>query len=112
MPRSSPCVMLTTEERARIQEWLAAHGTPQQVALRCRIVLAAADGQSDLAIGSGLEVNRHTATLWRRRFVEGGLDSLWEIASGRGRKPIYNAGKIKAVVDATLQTKPKGMTHW
>ena len=41
-----------------------------------------------------------------------GWSALWEIAAGRGRKPIFGAERIKAVVDATLQTKPKGMTHW
>jgi transposase len=75
-------------------------------------VLAAAEGESDLAIASALNVNRHTATLWRRRYTEEGLKSLWEIAPGRGRKPVYGAEKVKTVVDATLQTKPKGMTHW
>jgi hypothetical protein len=37
---------------------------------------------------------------------------LWEVAPGRGRKPTYNIDKIAAIVDATLQTKPEGMTHW
>src|SRR5205823_6469855 len=41
-----------------------------------------------------------------------GCGSLWEIAPGRGRKPVYGADQIKALVDATLQTKPKGMTQW
>ena len=104
--------MLSMEEQLRIEEILAGHGTPQQVALRCRIVLAAAQGESDLAIASAMNVNRHTATLWRRRYAEGGLKSLWEIAPGRGRKPVYGSDKVKEVVDATLQTKPKGMTHW
>src|SRR5438876_11167434 len=45
--------------------------------------------------------------LWR-----GGLDGLWDIAPGRGRKPLYEIDKIAAIVDATLQTKPAGMTHW
>jgi hypothetical protein len=40
------------------------------------------------------------------------LDGLWEIAPGRGRKPSYDIDKIAAIVDATLQTKPDGMTHW
>ncbi|MEO6436159.1 MAG: hypothetical protein ABIP55_10410, partial [Tepidisphaeraceae bacterium] len=31
---------------------------------------------------------------------------------GRGRKPTYGAGKIKRIVQATLSTKPKGMTQW
>jgi Homeodomain-like domain len=91
---------------------LAALGTPQQVALRGRIVLAAGEGQSDTAIARELQINRKTVILWRRRFVDQGLGSLWEIAPGRGRKAVYGADKIKAIVDATLQTKPKGMTQW
>jgi len=45
-------------------------------------------------------------------FSAEGLDGLWDIAPGRGRKPIYEIDKIAALVDATLQTKPAGMTHW
>ena len=29
-----------------------------------------------------------------------------------GRKPHYPPGKVAAIVEATLQTKPKGATHW
>ena len=75
-------------------------------------MLAAADGQSDSAIARGLAVNRKTVTLWRERFAQEGLDSLWEMAPGRGRKPSYGARKIAAIVAATLTTKPKGMTQW
>ena len=88
-----------------------AHGTPQQVALRSRIVLAAAEGRSDSAMARQLQVNRHTVILWRQRFQEEGKESLWEVAPGRGRKPTYGPEKIQAVVEATLQTKPKGMTQ-
>jgi len=41
-----------------------------------------------------------------------GLDGLWDIAPGRGRKPTYQIDKIAAIVDPTLQTKPAGVTHW
>src|ERR1700689_5452921 len=99
-------------EQEKLRQWIAAHGTPQQVALRCRIVVAAAAGKSDVAIAEELSVNRHTVILWRKRFGEEGLDGLWDIASGRGRKPVYAIEKIAAIVDATLQTKPAGMTHW
>ena len=91
---------------------MAAFGTPQQIALRSRIVLAAAQGQSDNSIAQHLETNRKTVTLWRARFQQEGLDCLWEVAPGRGRKATYEPGKIEAIVDATLRTKPKGMTHW
>ena len=103
---------LSASERQQLQQWVAAHGTPQQVVLRCRIVLAAADGQSDVAISEQLLVNRKTVIVWRQRFDEQRLDGLWAIAPGRGRKPSYDIEKIATIVDATLQTKPEGMTHW
>jgi len=112
MPESNRALALSADQLEQLEQWLAAHGTPQQVALRCRIVLAAVQGGSDLSIAAGLDVNRHTVTLWRKRFAEQGLECLWQIAAGRGRKPIFGIEQIKAVVDATLQTKPKGMTHW
>ena len=103
---------LLPSERTQLEQWVAAHGTPQQVALRCQIVLAAAGGESDVAIAERLSVNRKTVILWRQRFCEQRLDALWEIAPGRGRKPTYDIHKITAIVEATLHTKPKGMTHW
>jgi hypothetical protein len=99
-------------QQQQIQQWLAAHGTPQQVALRCLIIWAAAEGHAESAIATQLGTNRKTVTLWRSRFAAHGLESLWQIAPGRGRKPAYGPEKIKAIVDATLQTKPSGMTHW
>ena len=103
---------LSPVERQQLEQWAAAHGTPQQVAMRCLIVLASAQGQSDAAIAEQLATNRNTVILWRKRFAQMRLDGLWKVAPGRGRKPAYNIDKIAAIVDATLQTKPEGMTHW
>ena len=112
MPRATPRLAVTEDQEKQIQQWLAALGTPQQVALRCRIVLAAGRGESELAIASKLDVNRKTVRLWRERFRQDGLNGLWEIAPGRGRKATYNSDRVKALVDAALRTKPKGQTHW
>jgi transposase len=112
MSRKLPALTLNPSQQQQIRQWLNAHGTPQQVVLRCRIILAAAEGQSQSAIARQLGTNRKTVSLWRARFAERGLEGLWEITSGRGRKPTYGPEKIKAIVDATLQTKPSGMTHW
>lgn len=112
MPRVTTPLALSPDQERQIQQWLAALGTPQQVALRCRIVLAAGRGEPETAIAAELKVNRKTVRLWRERFMKGGLDGLWEIAPGRGRKATYDADRVKAVIDATLQSKPKGQTHW
>lgn len=108
----APAIQLTAKDREEIDRWIDAHATPQQVVLRSRIVLAAAEGQSDSTVARDLEINRKTVTLWRARFAQQGIDSLWEVAPGRGRKPTFGPEKIKAIIDATLQTKPKGITHW
>ena len=68
---------LSEVERDKLQQWTAAHGTPQQVALHCRIVLAAAAGESDVTIAHRLSVNRNTVILWRKRFGDEGLDRTW-----------------------------------
>src|SRR5499425_2352653 len=112
MPRALPALPLEDAQRQQLQQWIAAFGTPRQVTVRSQIVLAAAEGEADHAIAQGLQVSRPTVSLWRARFAQGGPGALWEIAPGRGRKPRYGPDKIKALVDATLQTKPKGMTQW
>ena len=111
MPRTSPTVSLAQAEREQLEQWVAAHGTPQQVALRCRIVLAAAAGETNLQIGAASQIDVKTVALWRGRFIHSGPQGLWEIAAGRGRKPTYSARKIKAIVQATLLSKPDGMTQ-
>ena len=103
---------LSAEDRAQMVEWESAHGTPQQVALRCRLVLAAAAGKSDLEIAAGQGVNRHTAALWRGRVRNAGIGTVWEIQPGRGRKPKYSLQKRDALIRATLETKPPGQTQW
>src|ERR1700732_4503276 len=112
MPRATPALPILEAAQQQLQQWISAFGTPRQVVVRSHIVLAAAQGQSDNAIAQQLEVSRQTVTLWRARFAQGGPESLWEVAPGRGRKPTSGPKKIQAIVDATLRTKPQGMTQW
>jgi len=112
MPKVASAVVLSECDRDQLHRWVRAQFTPQQVALRSRILLMAAEGKQDLEIASALKVNRHTPALWRKRFGTQGLEGLWEIQPGRGRKPTYSEQKVSAIVEATLQTKPKGSTHW
>lgn len=112
MARSRLAVNLSQEDHARLIQWESAHSTPQQVALRCRLVLATAVGRPDLEVASVYGVNRHTAALWRGRVQTAGIGAVWEIQAGRGRKPKYDVKKRDGLIAATLQTTPKGVTHW
>jgi transposase len=103
-------VAVESSQRELLQQWLRAHGTPQQVAKRCRIILLNDDGWSDIRIAKELALNRHTCRLWRQRFAKEGAESLWEIAEGRGRK--VRADLSREIIETTLHIKPEGRTHW
>src|SRR6202008_2336938 len=112
MPNIGLAIELQPAERLQLEQWESAHGTPQQVALRCRIILRAVAGQQNVAIAEGLGVSRPTVQLWRKRVHEQGIGEVWEIAPGRGRKAHYDQSQRDRIVKATLQSNPKGMTHW
>jgi transposase len=112
MSRKSIPVVLSEPEIVRLEQWIRAGSTPQQVVLRARMILEAAQGKGDKQIGVQLKVHRFTVALWRRRVRDDGIGCVWEIAPGRGRKPRYGAKTTAQIVEATLQSQPKGSTHW
>jgi len=112
MSRRAMQVTLSETDSQELRRWVGAHQTPQQVAQRCRIVLSAAAGKQDKDIAKNMQINYKTVALWRQRFCSEGTECLWEVAAGRGRKPHFTAEKIEEVINATLQTKPAGATHW
>jgi len=112
MPKHAIEVTIKESDRQELECWVSAHRTPQQVAQRCRMILAAAKGQQDKAIAQSMKVNPKTVALWRQRFFKEGPDCLWEVAAGRGRKPQLSADKVEQIIHATLQTRPAGATHW
>ncbi|HVN04006.1 MAG TPA: helix-turn-helix domain-containing protein, partial [Bryobacteraceae bacterium] len=72
MPRAIDPLVLSPDQRSELQGWVVALGTPQQVALRSRIVLAVAAGKTEVTIAAENGVNRKTVRLWRERFRGGG----------------------------------------
>ena len=105
-------VLLSDEQGKTLRAWVRATSTPQAVVLRARIIFLAAEGEASRAIANRLSVSRQTVILWRRRFAEGGPAALTTIRPGRGRKRQISAVKVQEIVQATLQTKPRGATHW
>jgi len=103
---------ITAEQRRTLEAWISARNSPQKVVFRAKLVLLASEGIANRKIAQQMDASRPTVILWRQRFVAGGPEALVDDAPGRGRKPEISAGKIKQIVDATLQTKPKAATHW
>jgi putative transposase len=64
-----PTIELTDAERQALDELVRRHSTPQQMALRARIVLAAAEGQNNAQIARRLDVSLDMVRLWRERWL-------------------------------------------
>src|SRR4051812_16847776 len=81
-----------------------------------RVAMPHCAGRGRWGIGSGCCIRTadqsQDSPAVARAFRGRGAEELWEIAPGRGRKARYSPDRIKAVFDATLQSKPQGQTHW
>lgn len=110
MPRLQP-LTVTDDERAKLDAWARRPKTAQRLALRSRIVLAAADGQSNTAIAADLRVTLPTVGKWRQRFLDRRLDGLTDDPRPGPPRTITDA-HVEDVVTRTLESKPANATHW
>ena len=60
---------LSDAEKTELERLVRRHGTPQQLALRGRMILAAAEGKNNSQIARDLGVCVDTVRLWRMRWI-------------------------------------------
>ncbi len=112
---------LSKEEREALEKLVCRHSTPQQIALRGRIVLAAADGKgnSEIAREVGLGVDR--VREWRMRWIGLQAVSLSDLPVEErlsdlprpGRPSEISAQQIcQLVAMACEQPKERPISHW
>jgi transposase len=104
-------VVLTDEERETLERWARRPKSAQALALRCRIVLAAAQGLTNTAIGERLGITRSTAAKWRSRFVQHRLDGLWDEPRPGAPRTVTD-DDVERVIVKTLEETPTDATHW
>jgi transposase len=104
-------LVLSEDERRRLENWAKRRSTAQGLALRARIVLACAQGGSNIAVAARLGVNRSTVSKWRARFLRKRLDGLCDEPRPGVPRTITDA-QVEEVVVRTLEEVPEGATHW
>ena len=94
-----------------LERWARRPKSAQALALRCRIVLAAADGESSKEIAARLGCNRGTVGRWRGRFAERGVDGLHD-EPRPGKPRSITDEDVERVIVKTLEEQPRDATHW
>src|SRR6266436_3911740 len=104
-------LVLSKEERAALERYARRGTVSQQLGLRARIVLRSAAGLDNKTVAHELGIWPVTVGKWRQRFVAQRLDGLLdEPRPGTPRK--ISDEQVEQVVIRTLETTPKGATHW
>ena len=104
-------VVLTAEEREVLERWARRPTSAQALALRCRIVLAAAEGRPSREIAAELGCSADTVGRWRGRFARRGLDGLHD-EPRPGRPRTISDEDVERVIVKTLEEQPANATHW
>jgi transposase len=103
---------LTDDERQTLQRWARRARTAQALALRAKIVLACAQGQTNKAVAEQLGVWPQTVTKWRGRFVHQRLEGLSD-EPRPGRPRTITDEQVEQVITKTLEEPPPRQdTHW
>lgn len=105
-------LQLSEEDIAELKRLARAPKTPQKVVARAKVALAAAAGRSNNAIAKELGLSRPTVIMWRQRMGDHGVEGIIHDATRPGRRKGLSPEVVQKVVDATLNTKPEGGTHW
>jgi transposase len=104
-------LILTDDERQKLETWARRPKSTQRLATRARIVLACAEGLDNAAVAQRLRLNRSTVGKWRQRFLIDRLEGLADEPRPGAPRTITDA-KVEEVITRTLETKPKAATHW
>ena len=102
-------LVVSDDEREILERW--ARRPTTALALRCRIVLACAEGLSNTAVAERLGVNRMTVGKWRNRFVTDRVDGLHDEPRPGGPRSIGD-DDVERVIVTTLEATPRDATHW
>ena len=103
-------LVLSSGEREELVRLTKRARVNRNLAFRVKIVLGCAEATNS-AVAHTLRTTNQTVGKWRRRFVEHRLDGLYDEPRVGAPRTISD-DEVEAIIVKTLETKPKGRTHW
>jgi transposase len=105
-------IKLSETERTKLERFSKARNVAERLRERSQIILLAADGLENKEIAERLAQDPGKVGRWRKRYAEQGLAGIIKDKTRPGRIAPISAAKRSRIIKLTVETKPKGMTHW
>jgi transposase len=105
-------LVLTEGERKTLERWARRRTNAQALALRARVVLACAEGATNVAVAERLGVWPQTVAKWRGRFVRERLEGLADEPRPGRPRTIADEQVEAVIVKALEQPPPDHDSHW
>src|SRR5215469_10835018 len=104
------CVDVSKEDRVELEAWLRSQTIERSLAMRARIVLCSAQGESIRDLAERLGTSQLTVCRWRKRYRQLGIAGLRTQPRSERRRRITPARERSMV--ATTMRPSKTATHW
>src|SRR5258705_13388752 len=104
--RPKGALIVTDEERGRLDSLAHRSRSAPHVARRARIILACADGTDSKVVARRLHVTPATVCKWRGRFMTHRLDGLYDEPRPGAKRTITDE-HVERVIIRTLETTPR-----
>jgi transposase len=109
--RPKVALILTDDERVRLDSLAHRSRTAPHIARRARLILACADGHNNKTVAKRLRMSQTTVCKWRARFLRDRLDGLYDEPRPGAPRRITDE-QIEQVIVRTVEETPRGATHW
>jgi transposase len=109
--RPTQRIKLESTQKEELERLARQKRKSRSVAFRAQIILCCSENQSDSQVAKTLRTSNSTVGFWRRRYLKGGTDGLFDEPRVGAPRQIGDE-KIEQVVTQTLEKSPTGATHW
>jgi transposase len=109
--RPKLALVVTEDERRELVRLTKRAHVNRVLAFRARLVLACTEAVPNTTVARRHRTSNATVGKWRTRFIERGLDGLYDEPRVGAPRTISDQA-VEAVIVKTLETTPKGETHW
>ena len=106
-----PALIVRDGDRDELERRVRSRTVEARVAQRARVVLLAAEGASNRAIGERVALHYNQVAVWRRRYAQFGLVGL-DDEQRPGRPPVYDHDEVLTMVHMVTTDPPDARTRW